>query len=102
MGTNLPKDSLWQYLKPKISKMLESDLNSGDELGDTLIANSIIIGTFVPIATSSPAFTVCSCTGDCTQFFRHDHVALLVRLPVRPSREPAACASREPPCTPFS
>ena len=48
MGTDLPKDSLWQYLKPKLVKMVESDLNhSGDELGDTLIANSMIIGSII-------------------------------------------------------
>ena len=39
---------LWQYLKPKLDQMLESKLNhSGDEQGDTLIANSIIIGRMI-------------------------------------------------------
>ena len=48
MGTNLPKDLLWQYLGPKLSKLIDSNLNhSGDELGDTLITNSIIIGTLI-------------------------------------------------------
>ena len=48
MGTDLPRDSLWQYLKPKLDQMLESKLNhSGDEQGDTLIANSIIIGSMI-------------------------------------------------------
>ena len=48
MGTNLSKDSLWQYLGPKLVKLTESNLNhSGDELGDTLIANSIIIGSMI-------------------------------------------------------
>ena len=27
MGTNIPKDSLWQYLKPKLAKMLNSNIN---------------------------------------------------------------------------
>ena len=48
MGTNIASASLWNYLEPKIQSLLESKLNhSGDELGDTLIANSIITGSII-------------------------------------------------------
>ena len=48
MGTNLPRDSLWQHIKTKLAKTIEANIShSGDELGDTLIANSIIIGSLI-------------------------------------------------------
>ena len=48
MGTNIASESLWNYLEPKTQYLLESKLNhSGDELGDTSIANSIITGSII-------------------------------------------------------
>ena len=48
LGTNLDKETLWSHLKPKLLSLLESKLNHcGDELGDTLIANSIITGSII-------------------------------------------------------
>ena len=48
VGTNTDKNTLWNYLQPKLSALLNSNLNkSGDELGNTLIANCIITGSII-------------------------------------------------------
>ena len=48
VGTNTDKNTLWNYLQPKLSALLNSKLNkSGDELGNTLIANCIITGSII-------------------------------------------------------